>query len=130
MIRGLTTAAGLWVTAAIGLACGTGMYAAAAVGTVLVLVGLEVLNALLPQLGTATVQLTFQATSRESVKKVMDEIKHENLEIRTYELKDRRTSQGEIYEVSVELKVKRGHHNERILSYLDDFDDVTISSIE
>ena len=130
VIRGLTTAAGLWVTAAIGLACGTGMYAAAAVGTVLVLVGLEVLNALLPQLGTATVQLTFQATSRESVKKVMDEIKHENLEIRTYELKDRRTSQGEIYEVSVELKVKRGHHNERILSYLDDFDDVTISSIE
>ena len=128
VIRGLTTAAGLWVTAAIGLACGTGMYAAAAVGTVLV--GLEVLNALLPQLGTATVQLTFQATSRESVKKVMDEIKHENLEIRTYELKDRRTSQGEIYEVSVELKVKRGHHNERILSYLDDFDDVTISSIE
>ena len=130
VIRGLTTAAGLWVTAAIGLACGTGMYAAAAVGTVLVLVGLEVLNALLPQLGTATVQLTFQATSRESVKKVMEEIKHENLEIRTYELKDRRTSQGEIYEVSVELKVKRGHHNERILSYLDDFDDVTISSIE
>ena len=60
----------------------------------------------------------------------MDEIKHENLEIRTYELKDRRTSRGEIYEVSVELKVKRGHHNERILSYLDDFDDVTISSIE
>ena len=130
VVRGLTTAAGLWVTAAIGLACGTGMYAAAAVGTVLVLVGLEVLNALLPQLGTATVQLTFQATSRESVKKVMDEIKHENLEIRTYELKDRRTSRGEIYEVSVELKVKRGHHNERILSYLDDFDDVTISSIE
>ena len=26
VVRGLTTAAGLWVTAAIGLACGTGMY--------------------------------------------------------------------------------------------------------
>ena len=28
VVRGLTTAAGLWVTAAIGLACGTGMYMA------------------------------------------------------------------------------------------------------
>lgn len=27
VVRGLTTAAGLWVTAAIGLACGTGLYA-------------------------------------------------------------------------------------------------------
>lgn len=29
VVRGLTTAAGLWVTAAIGLTCGTGMYIAA-----------------------------------------------------------------------------------------------------
>ena len=33
VVRGLTTAAGLWVTAAIGLACGTGMYIAAAIAT-------------------------------------------------------------------------------------------------
>ena len=52
MVRGLTTAAGLWVTAAIGLACGTGMYAAAAIATVMILLGLEVLNALIPQVGT------------------------------------------------------------------------------
>ena len=52
VVRGLTTAAGLWVTAAIGLACGTGMYVAAAVTTLMVLMGLEVLNAFIPQLGT------------------------------------------------------------------------------
>ena len=44
VVRGLTTAAGLWVTAAIGLACGTGMYAAAIATTFMVLVGLEVLH--------------------------------------------------------------------------------------
>ena len=69
MVRGLTTAAGLWVTAAIGLACGTGMYAAAAIATVMILLGLEVLNALIPQVGTTTVSLTFSATSKESVKR-------------------------------------------------------------
>jgi putative Mg2+ transporter-C (MgtC) family protein len=41
VVRGLTTAAGLWVTAAIGLACGGGMYILAAAATFLVLVGLE-----------------------------------------------------------------------------------------
>jgi putative Mg2+ transporter-C (MgtC) family protein len=40
----LTTAAGLWVTAAIGLACGGGMYVLSIVSTLLVLVGMEAFN--------------------------------------------------------------------------------------
>lgn len=51
VVRGLTTAAGLWVTAAIGLACGSGMYAAALIVTVLVIVGLEVLILFIPHVG-------------------------------------------------------------------------------
>ena len=43
-VRGLTTAAGVWVTAAIGLACGAGMYVLATVSAVLVLVGMEAFN--------------------------------------------------------------------------------------
>ena len=39
-IRGLTTAAGLWVAAAIGMAVGAGFYSAALLGTGVVLVGL------------------------------------------------------------------------------------------
>ena len=46
-VRGLTTAAGLWVTAAIGLACGGGMYILAAASTFLVLVGLEAFRLIL-----------------------------------------------------------------------------------
>jgi putative Mg2+ transporter-C (MgtC) family protein len=47
VIRGLTTAAGVWVVAAIGLACGGGMYILAIAATVLVLAGLEAFNLLL-----------------------------------------------------------------------------------
>jgi len=47
VIRGLTTAAGVWVTAAIGLACGGGMYILAIVSTALVLIGLEAFNLLI-----------------------------------------------------------------------------------
>ena len=130
VVRGLTTAAGLWVTAAIGLACGTGMYLAAAIATALVLFGLEVLNSFIPTFGTTTVQLTFTSTKRASVKRVIGQIKNDCIELYSYELRDRRTSQGEIYEASIEMKVKRGNHTERLIDYMDDFDDVTISSIE
>ena len=44
IVSGLTTAAGLWVTAAIGLACGGGLYVLAIASTLLVLVGLEAFN--------------------------------------------------------------------------------------
>ena len=47
VVSGLTTAAGLWVTAAIGLACGGGMYILATAATFLVLVGLEAFNLIL-----------------------------------------------------------------------------------
>jgi putative Mg2+ transporter-C (MgtC) family protein len=50
MVSGLTTAAGLWVVAAIGLACGVGMYVLATACTVLVLAGLEAFNFFLRKL--------------------------------------------------------------------------------
>ena len=44
VVSGLTTAAGLWVTAAIGLACGGGMYVLSIACTLMVLLGLEAFN--------------------------------------------------------------------------------------
>ena len=41
VVRGVTTAAGLWVAAAIGLACGAGMYDIAVAATILTLACLE-----------------------------------------------------------------------------------------
>lgn len=130
VVRGLTTAAGLWVTAAIGLACGTGMYIAAAITTVMVLLGLEVLNAFIPQLGTKTIELSFSAPSRDSVKELVKRIKQDGMEVHSYELKDRRTSNGEFLEANIEVKAKRGNHTLKLLDYMNGFSDVTISTIE
>jgi putative Mg2+ transporter-C (MgtC) family protein len=44
VVRGLTTAAGLWVTSAIGLACGSGMYWLTVAATVLVVLCLETVS--------------------------------------------------------------------------------------
>lgn len=46
VVKGLTTAAGLWVTSAIGMTAGVGMYALAASATVMVLICLELVNLL------------------------------------------------------------------------------------
>jgi putative Mg2+ transporter-C (MgtC) family protein len=51
-VRGLTTAAGVWVTAAIGLACGAGMYLLSAASTLLVLFGLEAMNLFLHRMNS------------------------------------------------------------------------------
>lgn len=130
VVRGLTTAAGLWVTAAIGLACGTGMYLPAIVTTLMVLIGLEILSAVIPRVSTSVVILSFSATSQESVKKAVREIRRNCLDIISYELKERKTSQGVIFEANLSMKVKRDNRNEQLIEYLNEFDDVTISSVE
>lgn len=68
VIRGLTTAAGVWVTAAIGLACGGGMYILAIVATALVLIGLEVFGLLIRWL------------TKRSKRKLEEQIKNNRLE--------------------------------------------------
>ena len=130
MVRGLTTAAGLWVTAAIGLACGTGLYVVAAITTTLVLVGLESLHTFIPQLGKAAVQLGFVVTSKKTVSEVLKRLKDEDIEVSTFEMKSRSTKDGEVFDVSADIRVKRGGHNERILNLINEFDDVTISHLE
>ena len=130
VIRGLTTAAGLWVTAAIGLACGTGMLLIAAISTALVLIGLEVINEFIPRIGTTSIALWLTSPSKESVMRVIDQIKDDCIELYSYELKDRHTSKGVMYEARIDMKVRRGNHNEKLIDYMKEFDDVTLSCIE
>ena len=61
---------------------------------------------------------------------MVDQIKDDCIELYSYELKDRRTLQGEIFEARLEMKVKRGNLKERLFDYMDEFEDVMISSIE
>jgi len=129
-VRGLTTAAGLWVTAAIGMACGVGMFAVSAIVTALIMIGLEVVRLCVPQLSTTTLQVSFTSPSRESARHVVDLIKADALEIRSYEIRDRRTSQGEIFEVKMEVRTLELAHNKLIMDHINGLDDVTMMSVE
>lgn len=67
-IKGLTTAATIWVMAAIGIACGTGMLAEAAVTTALVLIVLVVFRII------ETTVLPRKQENRQHIKVETDEI--------------------------------------------------------
>lgn len=130
VIRGLTTAAGLWVTAAIGLACGSGMYVPAAMVTLMVIAGLELLNPLLRRISTSMVKVSFQAGDKESVKKLVKRLKRSKIDIIFYELQDKKTDNKETVLVNIDMKVKRNNPQHELMYYLEEFDNVTVSYIE
>ena len=68
VVKGLTTAAGVWVTAAIGLASGAGMYVIATAATLFVLICLEILSVLVTRFGTRNISLTFTRHHRHGLK--------------------------------------------------------------
>lgn len=82
-IRGLTTAAGIWATAGIGLALGAGMYYLGIVVTIIVaVVQLFLYKHLIGADGLKTNQINFTVTNNEEVRKaVKDYFNSLNLEI-------------------------------------------------
>lgn len=126
VIRGLTTAAGLWVTAAVGMACGVGMFYMAALVTVLMLIGLELLSHFIPHIGASSVHLSFSSPSRKNVTEAIQSIRKDVAEIVSYEIKNKHTTNGEFYDVKLDVRLSPMQHNDNLLDILKDFDDVTI----
>lgn len=75
VVRGLTTAAGLWVTSAIGMTAGAGMYVLSIAATVLVLLCLEALNFILQHFGTRNINVTFSTPKEENIQAVLEQLR-------------------------------------------------------
>ena len=130
MVRGLTTAAGLWVTAAIGMACGTGMYLVAAVTTALVLLGLEVLHFMIPQVGIVIVQLSFDAPSKDGAQNVLQRLREASLDVVSYHQERTHTGKTDVYSTVMEIRMKRGGRIEGLLEYVKDYDGAAVRCME
>lgn len=131
VVKGLTTAAGLWVTSAIGLACGSGMYLPSLVATLILLVCLEAVNNHLPKPGRQHITVGFHAKSRDDIQHLLDQLRQQGVTLSTYDMKRDTTAEGELYRVSMEIRVKRGRVYERLVNeYLDKFDEISIDNFE
>ena len=129
MVRGLTTAAGVWVTAAIGLACGAGMYVIACITTVIVLTSLGLINVLLPYVSQRERRVMFLAEDYEVMTEVLENLRSEKITVLNYEMhKDAEENNGKML-VSLEIRMQRYDNVKSITSILKDFEKVEIVQI-
>lgn len=126
-VHGLTTAAGLWVTAAIGMAAGAGLFVIAAFTTALVLLGLEVLNGLLPSVGHRMVTLSVPNDDGASLRMLLNHLHAEGLKVLTYN-----TSQDgpQRLNVKMELRTTRPISTDQLLQQLSSLDGIFVESVE
>ena len=130
VVKGLTTAAGLWVTAAIGMTCGSGLYMLAMASTIMVLICLEALNFILQKFGTRNINITFSSPSIEDVKAVLNKMRQDGMTIDSYNMRENHDNPEAMYQVSVEVNVKRSKYESHVMSIMSELKGVKIESIE
>jgi putative Mg2+ transporter-C (MgtC) family protein len=117
-IRGLTTAATLWVVAAIGMATGAGFYTAAVITTVLVLFSLWPLRILAyrlserfrPEEGRLALELASGATTVS----VLQAVEDAGAEVRSLEFGE----EGDVRRVDMRVKVESGRRAAELVDAL------------
>lgn len=129
-VRGLTTAAGLWATAAIGMAIGSGMYAIGAVATVLTLVGLELSTLWFGKLGIHNTLLIYSTGDQENLKRILTEIHQKGYHVVSYDVDNRQMGDLRSYRATVVLKMKREENKNRLVLFLQELPGLTVEKIE
>ena len=130
VVRGLTTAAGLWVTSAIGMTAGAGMYVLSIATTVLVLLCLEALYFILQHFGTRNITITFSTPKEENIQPVLQRLRDKEIIIDSYEMTRKDTSSGHYFVVTMEMKFKRKRYKNHLLNFMAEFENVTVETME
>ena len=100
VVRGVTTASGLWVAAAIGLACGAGMYPVAVAAAVMTVLCLEMMHFFHLRYGERLVGLTIVSAGNQDLLKVLDTLKTAGVNVESYTIFDHKIH------LTIRLKVK------------------------
>jgi putative Mg2+ transporter-C (MgtC) family protein len=104
-VRGLTTAASLWVVAAIGMASGAGYYSAAVITTIVVLISLWPLRILafrmFERIRPGELRLEVELKGGESPSVLLDTLEAKGVAVRSFELEDARDRRRVVLDVRI-----------------------------
>ncbi|MGE6348237.1 MgtC/SapB family protein [Bacillus mycoides] len=131
-VKGLTTAAGLWATAGIGLAIGAGMYVVGGGATILVLIGLEIVSRifkvqfLFPQ--NITVQICIN--KHEAVQQILETLQVKGIPILSYEVDVLQQEEGVIYKVGMQLKNISAKEKNTFIQHMQSLPEVTFIKLK
>jgi putative Mg2+ transporter-C (MgtC) family protein len=110
-VSGLTSAASVWVVASIGMACGAGLYAAAIVAAVVVVLALQIVGFLERRASLKGYALVYEARGRDQtlmLQSILDAM--DKAGERLYNVE--RDAIGELQRVSFALVATKKHHEQ------------------
>ena len=87
-IRGVTTAAGLWVAAAIGLSCGAGMYAIATAATLMTIICLETMHFVTHKYDEKDRSVTITQADGDELLKIMEAFKSAGMDVDSFTISE------------------------------------------
>ena len=130
VVHGLTTAAGLWAVAGIGMAVGGGMYLLGTAATVLALVGLEVLRFLGRRIHTRSSYLVFLIRNRSQLIKFTEELHNNNFLITSYSVNSEKSGMDEYLRVRMWLRTRTPSGKNQVLLFIQQFPEIEIERLE
>lgn len=129
-VRGLTTAAGLWATAGIGMAIGGGMYVLGIAATVLTLAGLELLTIVFKGIGLTNMAISYSTSNRENLTKIIDKILSKKCRIINYSTLEEKDKEITIYKVSMSIKIHNKQEENELFGFIQSLPDLVLTAME
>ena len=129
-VRGLTTAAGVWATAGIGLAVDSGMYGLGIAATLLTLAGLELLSVIFKSIGMRSSLVVFSTSDKEAINRIARVIYEKGFLLVSYDMKRLGHQEKDEYVVSIVLKARKNTEESPLLLLMEQFPEVTVEGIE
>lgn len=130
MVRGLTTAAGIWATAGIGLAIGTGMYWLGISATVLTLIGLEVLTYFFKNVARKNITIEFSTDNEKTLDFLIKKFNGKDYGTVSYKMDERYRGEVTTYYVSMVVQSKKKNDEGVLMAQLLEHKDITIHLVE
>ncbi len=122
-VSGLTTAAGLWVTGAVGLAMGAGMYELSILCTILLLISMEALNFYSVQFGQQEVTAVLSSADGKALTSALESLGKAVKRVSF-------AKQADCYQAEVNLVFPKRTHRLELLHQLASFPDVELINME
>jgi putative Mg2+ transporter-C (MgtC) family protein len=126
-VKGLTTAAGLWASACMGLAIGIGFYEGALIGCIFILGSITLLHRFDAYVMSKTklVELYVELVSVKGISKFFDFVRNNNMEITNVEIMKSRAA-DDMVGLFVSIKQKERHDHMKVLTLLGTLEEVVI----
>ena len=128
-VLGLTTAAGLWVVAGIGMAAGGGLWPLAVASTIFALIGLELFRFIVKLVRLTNVNVTFSAEKASDIPHMLSRLKDAGFHVFNYKVESVSSVGG--YRIVASMREKKKGDSKLTLIRLFNYEEgVSLKSIE